>query len=256
MSMITAFNKILSIEYPQDQMLIEQSTNPSIDIDVNLTFQQYVHLAPLLATSVSAGLESFYRSALTTIINTKLLGAKVSIFKMKLFPSMHVQLPSRILYINGFKAIKERIEKSQYLNIVPRSASHAIVAVAPGLLMTPLVSLLEATTAKTENSKSLSLLQRSKVGFLPRGMREVLFGIGINQFSQYFIARFNNILSSGHAASFAGSIVAGALAGYLSHVPHLFASIKMLSPAKTYTEVAHEVVKKSERYLLFSKGII
>lgn len=43
---------------------------------------------PIVATSIAAGLESFYRSALNAYINSHLTGQKVT----KLFPQMHVQV--------------------------------------------------------------------------------------------------------------------------------------------------------------------
>jgi hypothetical protein len=52
----------------------------------------------LLSVSAAASVEAFYRSLMNAQINYALTG-----IKGPLFPQMHVQLPTRVLYINGFK---------------------------------------------------------------------------------------------------------------------------------------------------------
>ena len=56
----------------------------------------------LLSVSAAASVEAFYRSLMNAQINHALTG-----IKGPLFPQMHVQLPTRVLYINGFK-VRER----------------------------------------------------------------------------------------------------------------------------------------------------
>lgn len=65
---------------------------------------------PIVATSVAAGVESFYRSALNSWLNYCLTGQA-----SPLFPAMHLQLPTRVLYINGFKGARQYIGD----NVVP-----------------------------------------------------------------------------------------------------------------------------------------
>ena len=60
--------------------------------------------APMLTalyTSIGAALEAFYRSALNARLNATLTGQPVAAY----FPEMHVQLPLRVAYINGFKVL-------------------------------------------------------------------------------------------------------------------------------------------------------
>jgi len=61
---------------------------------------------PFIAVSVAAGMESFYRAAMNALINQRLTGKRSS-----LFPNMHIQLPTRIAYINGFKGIRQYLDK-------------------------------------------------------------------------------------------------------------------------------------------------
>ena len=56
-------------------------------------------LLTALYTSVGASMEAFYRSALNAQLNATLTGKPVAAY----FPEMHVQLPLRVAYINGFK---------------------------------------------------------------------------------------------------------------------------------------------------------
>jgi hypothetical protein len=56
-------------------------------------------------------------------------------------------------------------------------------AIAPGVIMTPISSLLEACNAGHMNPESL--MTRWTRGLIPRTVREVIFGIGLNQLSDY-----------------------------------------------------------------------
>jgi CRP-like cAMP-binding protein len=62
---------------------------------------------PIMAISIAAGVESFYRSALNALLNQRLTGVKMG----SLFPNMHIQLPTRIVYINGFKGLRGYLDK-------------------------------------------------------------------------------------------------------------------------------------------------
>lgn len=53
----------------------------------------------------------------------------------------------------------------------------------PGVLMSPLSGLLEASNAGHSNPAPMST--RWLYGAMPRMMREIIFGIGINQLSEW-----------------------------------------------------------------------
>ena len=66
----------------------------------------------------------------------------------------------------------------------PKRQRHALPqACIPGLLMTPVSSMLEACNAGHANPEPLAL--RWMRGIQPRALREVIFGIGINQLSDW-----------------------------------------------------------------------
>lgn len=56
-------------------------------------------------------------------------------------------------------------------------------AIAPGVIMTPISSILEACNAGHMNPEPL--YRRWTRGLMPRTVREVIFGIGLNQLSDY-----------------------------------------------------------------------
>eukprot|EP00189_Rhodosorus_marinus_P010113 CAMPEP_0184739878 /NCGR_PEP_ID=MMETSP0315-20130426/2800_1 /TAXON_ID=101924 /ORGANISM="Rhodosorus marinus, Strain UTEX LB 2760" /LENGTH=472 /DNA_ID=CAMNT_0027209077 /DNA_START=155 /DNA_END=1573 /DNA_ORIENTATION=+ len=182
------------------------------------------------AVSVAAAIESYYRSALNAMLNARLLGTKAA-----LFPNMHVQVPARVVYINGFKGMRAFLDR----NVRPEeytypSVVRATVAVGPGFLMNPISSVLEASNAGHKNPESMST--RWMRGFVPRAVREVIFGIGLNQLSDWFEERWTPYLTSKTMANAAGSLTAGVIAGYLSHVPHNLSAYKLMEPHRTYGE--------------------
>lgn len=211
------------------------------------------------AVSVAASVESFYRSALNAMLNQRLTGARAP-----LFPSMHVQVPARVVYIAGFKGLRAYFDRT--LGTSPSTAkvssktapapphpslmTRVAAMCAPGVLMTPVSSFLEACNAGHSNAEPLA--KRSLRGAGPRGIREVIFGIGINPLSEYFEGRFRRIAdSTGRtwvpplATNMAGSLAAGVIAGYLSHVPHNMSTYKLLHPEKSYAEHFRAFVEKS-----------
>eukprot|EP00759_Apiculatamorpha_spiralis_P027602 PhF_6_TR30389/c0_g1_i1/m.44549 len=67
--------------------------------------------APIMVVAAAAACESFYRSALNALLNHALATAasgqtQSPITLAKLFPNMHIQMPTRVLYINGLKQIR------------------------------------------------------------------------------------------------------------------------------------------------------
>ena len=106
------------------------------------------------------------------------------------------------------------------------------IAVIPGVVMTPISSVLEAANAGHMNPEPLH--QRWMRGVLARMGREVIFGIGINQLSDYFEERMP--FENGFYRNMGGSMASGVLAGYLSHVPHNMSTMKLLKPNKVHRE--------------------
>ena len=58
-----------------------------------------------LCVRARVGVESFYRSGLNAAMNARLSGQWGT-----LFPNMHIQCPARILYINGFKGLRQYLD--------------------------------------------------------------------------------------------------------------------------------------------------
>jgi len=204
---------------------------------------------PVLAISVAASIESFYRAAMNAAINASLSGQK-SIPSGALFPNMHLQVPTRVVYINGFKGLRYAIDNSSIMKNVDTSpyplATRLMAAVAPGLCMTPVSSLLEAYNAGHMNAEPIH--KRWTRGLLPRGLREVIFGVGLNQLSDYCEERVD-FISNKFMRNAAASMTAGVIAGYLSHVPHNFSTLKILNPHKTYGELFSEYMSVAEKRL-------
>ena len=185
----------------------------------------------VVGAPVAAAFEAYYRSALNSLMNASLTGTKSA-----LFPNMHVQIPTRVLYINGFKATRQWLtnevdartqhqaddgDSRSYLLLVP--------ALLPGVLMTPISGVLEASNAGHSNPEPL--YRRAFRGFVPRCLREVIFGVGLNQLSDYCEERVpESFATSKVLRNAVGSLVAGLFAGYLSHVPHNLSTMKLLQP--------------------------
>jgi len=210
--------------------------------DTPLLQQQHVGLN-FGAFSVAAAIESFYRSALNAKINEALSGVRAPYF-----PRMHVQLPTRVVYINGFKGLRAFFdqhatpEAGARYGLTPDTVRLS-AAIAPGIVMTPVASILEASNAGHLNKEPL--LRRATRGVLPRGLREVIFGVGINQLSEFFEERAGRHTENSAAANAAGSLAAGTVAGYLSHVPHNLSTYKLLDPSKSYATLFAHFVDKS-----------
>lgn len=134
---------------------------------------------PIPATAAGALIDSFYRSSMNAILNAQLTrsmaassatgaGTQVqqswkSVFTpARLFPNMHIQIPARIVYINGIKIVRAQVEQQRYNWMLSRrqfasgqegdldtveKAVGAGCAILPGVVMTPMSSLLEASNA-------------------------------------------------------------------------------------------------------------
>lgn len=191
-------------------------------------FEQHAKPTPYFAISAAATLESFYRSAMNSLLNARLTGQPVA----SLFPNMGMQIPTRVVYINGFKGIRHLTEK----HIDPDAFENPQLvrlgeAIAPGIIMTPVSGLLEAFNAGHMNPEPLA--SRWIRGFVPRCFREVIFGIGLNQLSDYFEERIP-VAASPAVTNALASLLAGVVSGYLSHVPHNLSTLKLMNPQKPY----------------------
>ena len=192
------------------------------------------------AVALAAGIESYYRSALNAMLNASLTGVKA-----ELFPNMHVQVPVRIAYITGFKSLRTffdtHVHPDEYKH---PTAVRLATAVLPGIIMTPISSVLEASNAGHMNKEDMTT--RWMRGALPRMGREVIFGLGLNQMSDYFEERLQPYFPGNTMmANAAGSLVAGVVSGYLSHVPHNISTFKLLESDKSYRQLYRQFVDKS-----------
>jgi hypothetical protein len=192
------------------------------------------------AVSIAAGIESYYRSALNAMLNARLTGVKADFF-----PNMHIQVPTRISYICGFKVLRAKLDEHvdadqwQYPDLV-----RLATAVSPGILMTPISSLLEASNAGHMNPEPMAT--RWMRGAMPRGGREIIFGLGLNQMTDHFEERVQPLTGGdGMMANALGSLIAGVVAGYLSHVPHNISTLKLLEPQASYGQLYQQFVDKS-----------
>lgn len=213
---------------------------------------QRSHEVNYSAVCVAATVESYYRSALNALLNQRLSG-----ISSPLFPNMHIQVPARIAYIAGFKGLRalfdRQVDPESWDTHPARVTARFANMVAPGVLMTPASSVLEACNVGHVNDEPL--LRRSSRGFMPRCGREVIFGIGLNQLSDYCEERYRNVAQNAVVANTAGSLTAGVVAGYFSHVPHNLSVFKMLNPEKGYGELFKMFVDKSVPDWLVPKSI-
>jgi len=202
--------------------------------------QQHPKATPIYTVTIAAGVESFYRSALNALLNQHLTGVKM----VSLFPNMHIQMPTRIIYINGIKGLRTFLDT----NVNPENYDYpkAIrlgVALAPGITMTPISSILEATHAGHSNPEPM--YTRWTRGLVPRTGREIIFGVGLNQLSDYCEERVP-VFENPALRNAAGSLTAGVVSGYLSHVVHNLSTLKLMNPHKSYSQHFSEYCKKAE----------
>jgi hypothetical protein len=197
-------------------------------------FDQRQERTSITAISLGSGIEAFYRSAMNNLINERLTGVRGAFF-----PNMHIQIPARIVYINGLKQV--RLFAQENLTQSDSGFYRAFCSFLPGVAMTPFASLLEAVNAQNPEP----LWRRVFRGVVPRVGREIIFGLGINQLSDYCTERASWIPNS-YLQQGIGSISAGVIAGFLSHVPHILSTLKLQQPHISY---AAHWEKHYSRYL-------
>ncbi|RHY28457.1 hypothetical protein DYB32_005966 [Aphanomyces invadans] len=218
------------------------SLNREVRRHINLLntplLEQHAKPTPIFATSVAASVESFYRSALNSFLNARLTGQAPA----TLFPNMGVQIPTRVAYINGFKGIRHYLEKNIDDETYENPGYIRVAkAVAPGIIMTPVSSMLEACNAGHMNPEPLAT--RWIRGWAPRAVREIIFGVGLNQLSDYCEERIPLDDSQPILKNALGSMVAGVFAGYFSHVPHNLSTLKLMNPQKTYGRHMNDLIE-------------
>lgn len=191
---------------------------------------------PVLPVALAASIESFYRAGMNALINQSLMGGQRGAW----FPNMHVQIPTRISYILGFKGLRAVLQSKVDTHDQPFKG--LAVAIAPGVIMTPISSILEASNAGNRNPEPMTT--RWMRGIWPRALREVIFGIGLNQLSDWYEERVP--IANPVLANMAGSLSAGITSGYLSHVPHNISTLMLNNPKLTFAEHCRGYVKLSE----------
>ncbi|KAL9185438.1 hypothetical protein ACHAXT_003215 [Thalassiosira profunda] len=221
-------------------------------------FEQPAQKVNVAAVSVAAAVESYYRSTLNAYLNaaiqSTMSGAKAVVTPASMFPDMHVQIPTRVLYINGFKLsrqwLAELVEepvaaatavgdetRQNLLNLIP--------ALAPGVLMTPISSVLEACNAGHSNPEPL--YRRWIRGVVPRCGREIIFGLGLNNLTDWAEERIPRDVCEGKVMRNAlGSLAAGVISGYFSHVPHNLSTMKLLQPDVSYRTHVNSLIEAAK----------
>jgi hypothetical protein len=158
---------------------------------------------------------------------------------------MHVQVPTRISYICGFKVLRAKLDEHVDADAysMPQLVRWA-TTLAPGIIMNPISSVLEASHAGHMNPEPM--MTRWMRGVVPRCGREIIFGVGLNQMSDYFEERVQRWTGGdGMMANALGSLIAGVVSGYLSHVPHNLSTFKLLEPNIKYSQLYQKFVDKS-----------
>jgi CRP-like cAMP-binding protein len=199
-------------------------------------FEQRSYNISIVATSLAAMCESFYRSAMNNLINYRINGTLGT-----WFPRMEVQIPARMIYINGLKQIRTQLDNVDLSGNPYQHIYRLLFTFAPGVIMCPFSSLLEAANAP--NPEPLSI--RWTRGYFPRIGREVIFGIGMNQLADFFTERLHGVFENPYARGAGGSIAAGLCAGYLSHMPHILSTRKLASPHLSYKAIYESVWQRS-----------
>lgn len=192
-----------------------------------------------VSTSIGAMIESFYRSGMNNVINAKVMGEKG-----KYFPDMHIQIPIRVVYVNGLKQIRAVCDTTDTSEMKHPNLVRMLLSFVPGCVMSPFSSALEAANAGKRNPESMAI--RWIRGFYPRLAREVIFGIGINQMADFFTKEYApRATNNPHLQGALGSISAGIVAGYFSHIPHNLSTMKLFYPNKSYGVLWKEFYMRS-----------
>ena len=233
-------------------------------------FEQPAQKVNVAAVSVAAAVESYYRSALNSFLNAAIQStmakdaagkAAASAVKSsgmslaQMFPEMHVQIPTRVMYINGFKLSRQWLAGLVEEPVAAatargdeqsRSLIMLIPALLPGVLMTPISSILEACNAGHSNPEPL--YRRWIRGVVPRCGREIIFGLGLNNLTDWAEERIpRDVCETKVMRNALGSMTAGVISGYFSHVPHNLSTMKLLQPDVSYSVHVQSLVNAAKQ---------
>lgn len=185
---------------------------------------------PVISLAIAGGIESFYRSGMNSLINQKLTGNRTY-----LFPNMHIQIPVRASYFIGIKQLRVKCDDLDISKTKYQMLTQMLLSFSPGIIMCPFSSILEASNAGEINKESI--IRRWTRGYTPRLAREILFGLGINQFSEYTVKNHTSKLTDNVClAGVLGNCTAGILSGYISHIPHNLSAMKLFNPRTSYKD--------------------
>ena len=200
--------------------------------------EQRGHKTTFTTTTIAACFEAFFRSGMNSMINQKLAGGKAG----PLFPQMHVQIPIRVVYLNGIKQVRGYVDQVDCHQHQFPTVTRMLLSFLPGVVMCPFSSVLEASNA-TNNPTHIS--RRWLIGIVPRLGREIIFGVGMNQLADFMTERISFIENDfiRHAS---GSISAGWIAGYFSHIPHNLSALKLMNPDLSYRQVWSKLYANSK----------
>ena len=233
-------------------------------------FEQPAQKVNVAAVSVAAAVESYYRSALNSFLNAAIQStmakdaagkAAASAVKSsgmslaQMFQEMHVQIPTRVIYINGFKLSRQWLAGLVEEPVAAatargdeqtRSLIMLIPALLPGVLMTPISSILEACNAGHSNPEPL--YRRWIRGVAPRCGREIIFGLGLNNLTDWAEERIpRDVCETKVMRNALGSMTAGVISGYFSHVPHNLSTMKLLQPSVSYSVHVQSLVNAAKQ---------
>ena len=163
-----------------------------------------------------------------------------------LIPTIPLQVLTRGVYIYGLKHMRVIIDQNVDVRVSSHPAALRLsLACAPGLAMSPFSSLLESLHAeKSAQKNSESLYLRARRGFVPRCAREVLFGLGLNQLSDYYEERVPRVVHQTQIRNALGSLSAGITVAYFSHIFHILSTMKMAHGFCSYAELWRILVEQ------------
>jgi len=166
-------------------------------------------------------IDAYYRAGMNALVNKAIMRQSSA----NLSVNMIIQVPTRIVYIVGYKTISANCGiDNKFLN-----------SSLTGLVMTPISSLLEACNVYKKDV----VLNNAKHGFVARGAREMAFAYAINT--------IDNPVGVGISA-------------YFSHIPHILSTMKLIKPHVSYPALFREYVGGYDRLVLirlvFPSGVL
>lgn len=201
--------------------------------------EQSTHRTTITATTLAALVDAYYRSAMNNLYNRVVMHKTSGAF----FPQMHIQIPIRVVYLNGLKQTRRICDRWD----APAGYAgpwKALMSFMPGIVMCPFSSILEASNVGDVNKTPM--MTRWRQGYAPRLGREIIFGLGLNQVADFCTERLaDHVTENRHVQGYLGSFTAGLIAGYLSAVPHALSAMKLHHPEKSYFTLWKELYMRA-----------